>query len=84
MLLRYRFTSMFYVAKSNPALHGDLYRGFLKAFDDGSYDRLFRHNPVIQTALSRANLDHRRIIEIDNPYLSRTTRGIPDRFWYRP
>lgn len=84
LLLRYRFTSMFYVAKSNQALHDDLYRGFVRAFDDGSYDRLFRQDPGIQNALHRANLGQRRIIEIANPYLSPTTRAIPDRFWYRP
>lgn len=84
LLLHYRFTSMFYVAKSNQTLHDDLYRGFVRAFDDGSYDRLFRQNPAIQNALGKADLDHRRIIEIDNPYLSPTTRAIPDRFWYRP
>ena len=84
LLLHYRFTSMFYVAKSNRALHDDLYRGFIRAFDDGSYERLFHQDPAIQNALDKANLGHRRIIEIDNPYLSPTTRAIPDRFWYRP
>lgn len=84
LLLRYRFTSMFYVAKSNQALHDDLYRGFIRAFDDGSYDRLFRRDPDIQDALEKAKVGSRRIIEIDNPYLSPTTRAIPERFWYRP
>lgn len=83
LLLHYRFTSMFYVAKSNSVLHDDLYRGFVKAFDDGSYDRLFRKDPNIQSALDKAKLGRRRIIELDNPYLSPTTRAIPDRFWYR-
>jgi hypothetical protein len=84
LLLHYRFTSMFYVARSNRALHNDLYRGFVRAFDDGAYDRLFHQDPGIQNALDRANPAQRRIIEIDNPYLSSTTRAIPDRFWYRP
>jgi hypothetical protein len=84
LALHYRFTSMFYVAKSNQALHDDLYRGFVRAFDDGSYDRLFRRDAGIQEALERADLGRRRIIEIDNPYLSPATRAIPDRFWYRP
>jgi hypothetical protein len=84
LLLRYRFTSMFHVAKSNRALYDDLYAGFVKAFDDGSYDRLFRQDPGIQSALEKADIRHRRIIEIDNPYLSPTTRAIPERYWYRP
>lgn len=84
LLLHYRFTSMFYVAKSNPALHNDLYRGFARAFDDGSYDRLFHRNASIQNALKKAQLGRRQIIEIDNPYLSPATRAIPDRFWYQP
>lgn len=84
LLLRYRFTSMFYVSKANQALHADLYRGFIRAFEDGSYQRLFDQDETIQGALARANLRHRRVIDIENPNLSAATSAIAERFWFQP
>jgi len=84
LVLRYRFTALFYVSKANKQLHDDLYRGFLAAYDDGSYEALFRSDPDIRAALTRANLKSRRVIEIDNPYLSPETAAIDERFWFKP
>ncbi len=84
LVLHYTFTSLFYVQKTNTILHDDLYRGFLRAIDDGSYEALFRSDPAIRVALTQANLKSRRLIEIDNPYLSPETRSIAPRFWFKP
>lgn len=82
--LHYRFTSFFYVAKTNTRLRDDLHRGLRRAFADGSYERLFNSDPTIRQALAKADLRNRRIIEMDNPYLSPETRAIPDHYWWRP
>lgn len=84
LALHYRFSSFFYVAKSNTVLRDDLYRGLERAFSDGSYDRLFKSDPNIRRSLVQADLRHRRIIEMDNPFLSPETRAIPERYWWRP
>ena len=84
LVLHYPLTSMFYVRKTDRTLHDDLYRGFLNAYADGSYMRLFNSNPDIRSALHQARLKSRRVIEIDNPFLSPETRAIDARFWYRP
>jgi hypothetical protein len=84
LALHYRFTSFFYVAKNNTVLRDQLYRGLERAFADGSYDRLFNSDPNIRRSLAQADLRHRRIIEMDNPFLSAETRAIPERYWWRP
>ena len=84
LVLHYPQASMFYVRRSDPVLHDDLYRGLLKAYDDGAFMTLFNSNPGVRAALDQAHLKSRRVIEIDNPFLSAETRAIPQRFWYRP
>lgn len=84
LALCYRFAPLFYVAPNNFALHDDIHAGLSRAFDDGSYDRLFHADPRIKAALSRAELGRRRVITLPNPFLSAQMRAIPERFWYRP
>ncbi len=84
LVLHYPLTSMFYVRRANHTLHDDLYRGFMRAYADGSYMRLFHSDPGIRAAIYKAKLSSRRVIEIDNPFLSPQTRGLDARFWYHP
>lgn len=84
LLLHYPFTAMFYVQKSNPVLHDDIYRGLMAAERDGSYRALFNSNPLVRSAIDQGGFRSRRLIEIDNPYLSAQARAIDPRYWYRP
>ena len=84
LVLHYVLGGMFYVRKSNRRLHDDIYRGFVAAYDDGSYMALFRSDPVILAALQQADFKTRRVIEIDNPYLSPEVKTSDRRFWLRP
>lgn len=84
LALHYRFAPLFYVARENVVLHDDIYQGMARAFADGSYDRLFYADPEIRAALTQAKLGSRRIISLQNPFLSAKTAAIPDRFWYKP
>jgi hypothetical protein len=82
LMLRYRFTSLFYVAQKATRLHDDLYRGFLNAHRDGSYMRLFRADPGMQAAVGILRGGGRRVLDIENPYLSPAVAAIPDQFWF--
>jgi hypothetical protein len=84
LVLHYPFSTIFYVRKTNTQLRDDLYRGLVAAFDDGSYKALFLSNPDVQSVLASAHLKTRRVIEIDNPFLSAEMRAIDKRFWYQP
>lgn len=78
LLLRYDAVRFFFVNKSNIALQKALERGFAKAYEDGSFQELFNSHPDIREALDRAQLKRRRIIRIDNPYVTRETASLPE------
>lgn len=84
ILLRYRFTPLFYVAKGNQELRGDIWRGFLEAYADGSYRRLFNSDPDVGAALDRIGLRRRRVIELPNPFLSPALARVDEKFWLQP
>ena len=81
LLLAYRSDFVFYTNKSNKRLAEAIEQGLTKAYADGSYMRLFDSHPYIQAALSRAELDHRTVIWLDNPDLSAEDRRISARYW---
>jgi hypothetical protein len=84
LVLHYRFSDIFYVKKTDRRLRDDLYRGLVAAFEDGSYKALFSNNPDVQSVLANAHLKTRRVIEIDNPFLSAEMKAVDPRFWYQP
>jgi len=81
LLLKYRSDFIFYVARRDPALASTIERGFTAAYRNGSYLRLFNTHPDIQNALTQARLRERRVIEVDNRYLSAADREIPEEYW---
>jgi hypothetical protein len=84
LVLHYRFSDIFYVKKTDRQLRDDLYRGLVAAFEDGSFKALFLSNPDVQAVLASAHLKTRRVIEIDNPFLSAEMKAVDQRFWYQP
>jgi ABC-type amino acid transport substrate-binding protein len=81
LLLLYRSDFLFYVARGQKELAATIEKGFTAAYRDGSYMKLFSSHPYIQNPLRRANLAGRKIIRLDNPYLSEADRRIPDEYW---
>jgi hypothetical protein len=81
LLLAYRSDFLFYVSPNHERLAATIARGFTAAWRDGSYLKLFNTHPYIQNALKRANLGGRKIIRLDNPFLSDEDRAIPDMYW---
>jgi ABC-type amino acid transport substrate-binding protein len=81
LLLLYRSDFLFYVARSQRELAATIEKGFTAAYRNGSYMKLFNSHPYIQNPLGRANLAGRKVIRLDNPYLSEADRRIPDEYW---
>jgi ABC-type amino acid transport substrate-binding protein len=81
LLLLYRSDFLFYVARSQRELAATIEKGFTAAYRNGSYMKLFNSHPYIQKPLGRANLAGRKVIRLDNPYLSEEDRRIPDEYW---
>ena len=81
LLLGYRSDFLFYVSPNHGLLAETIARGFAAAWRDGSYLKLFNSHPYIQNGLKRSNLSGRKLIWIDNPYLSAEDRAIPEMYW---
>ena len=81
LLLAYRSDFLFYVSTNHERLAATIARGFAAAWQDGSYLKLFNTHPYIQNGLKRANLGSRKIIRLDNPFLSNEDRAIPEAYW---
>ena len=72
----------FFVSRKNAALAADIQTGLERALADGSFEALFqRHFGAI---LKRAELDSRRVTELNNPLLPPETPLNDRRLWYRP
>ncbi len=81
LLLAYRSDWLFFTNKHDEKLAHAIETGLALAYRDGSFQRLFASHPVIQEALKRAGLDTRRMIHLDNPFLSDADRAIPESYW---
>ncbi len=67
LLIRYKFSQHFYVAKTAPRIAERLRIGLTKMIDDGSFDAAFDKH--FGAALSALNLDRRVVIDLENPFL---------------
>ncbi|CAG9206871.1 conserved exported hypothetical protein [Paraburkholderia sabiae] len=81
LLLAYRSDFLFYVSPNHERLAATIARGFAAAWHDGSYLKLFNTHPYIQNGLKRTNPGGRKIIRLDNPFMSDEDRAIPDMYW---
>jgi hypothetical protein len=81
LLLKYRSDFIFYVASGHEALAETIEDGFIAAYRNGSYMRLFNSHHYVQDALSRARIASRLTFTLDNPFLSEPDRRIPDEYW---
>lgn len=77
LLFVYRLPTFFFVSKHKPELAKRIERGLHLALEDGSFKRLFEklHGPT----LTNLNLKQRKVIYLENPYLSDETRLISNK-----
>ena len=68
LLFTYPSTSTFFTSKSNPALAARIELGIRRAILDGSFSNYFRK--TYEKDLKKLNLKNRRIIRLNNPYIS--------------
>ena len=65
--IHYPKAVFFYVKKGNKDLKDALTIGLDRAYEDGSFVKLFKNHPYIKTALTSANMESRSWFEIKNP-----------------
>ncbi len=81
VMLVYPYAMYFYVNKGDQRLHDLIYSGFEKAIEDGSYDKLFFNNSMIQDVLTKANIGERTVFRVGNPHLHPDTPLDRTEFW---
>ena len=82
LALHYPTAMYFFVNKRDTALAADLTRGLEKAIHDGSFDALFQR--YFGSAVQRAKLSERQILEVKNPLLPPETPLGNAKLWYHP
>jgi hypothetical protein len=80
IILRYPAAYYFFVEKTNVRLKNALERGLLKSIEDGSFDRWFF--ATFGEQLLQLNLEHRKILSIENPELQNLMPINDERLWF--
>ncbi|MEX1220655.1 MAG: hypothetical protein WEA82_00910 [Idiomarina sp.] len=81
VVLRYPFADFFYVASDQSELAKRIELGLQRLYASGEYDALFRS--FYGSVIKRAELDNRRIIELNEIPLA-PINEIAAHWWYRP
>lgn len=81
LLIRYPFARLFFVNRNNQTLHSLVSRGLQKAFDNGDFMRLFRQYPDHQYYFNSRAATERRVIRLDNPFITQQVKNIPSRYF---
>ncbi|QDQ28366.1 amino acid ABC transporter substrate-binding protein [Chitinimonas arctica] len=81
LLVRYPTAFYFFVNKNDTALADTLRSGLEQAVADGSFDRLFcAHYGQL---IAQARLEHRQVVELNNPILPPETPLARKELWFR-
>lgn len=84
VMLKYRAPLYFFVNKQNQQLAEQLSNVLDEMVRDGTFSQLFFDDVQVQSALTKANVQNRVIIELDNPQLSDNTPVGRKELWFDP
>lgn len=73
IMLVYRMPFYLFTSKTNTKLAADLELGLNRAIADGSFDKIFYNDPMVQDVLEKANLEQRLVFPLNNPTLPKET-----------
>jgi Bacterial extracellular solute-binding proteins, family 3 len=82
LIVHYPAAYYFYVEKNNRALAELIEKGLKKAVSDGSFDAIF--NRYFLNKITRADIPHRRLLEIPFPSSTRFIEDSEPQYWYKP
>lgn len=84
VLIRYPTAAYFFVDPAAGGLRRRLAAGLRAMADGGVLRRMAFRDPGIDEALSRADLERRRVIDIENPLLPSETPAADPSLWFDP
>lgn len=82
LVLAFQQASYFFVGKSNKRLSSAIHKGLVNAYEDGSFFKHFNESPVVHRALKILNHPDRRILWLNNKYLSKASLDLPNNYWF--
>lgn len=82
--MSYKMPMYFFVKKDNVVLARRLNAAIESLIADGSFDKMFFADADVQSAFEKSNIKNRRIIELNNPFLSKKTPLARKELWYDP
>lgn len=84
IMIRYRAPLYFFVRKDNFALQEKLNAALESMVNDGTFEQMFLADSQVKEALSKANVNQRIVIDIDNPLLTSATPINRKELWFDP
>ncbi|WP_111978718.1 transporter substrate-binding domain-containing protein [Algibacillus agarilyticus] len=81
ILIKYPLPAYFFVSKNNTQLARAIKTGLISAIEDGKFDEYFFNNPMIRDVIRKADLENRKIFEIENPFIPKETPFDDKRLW---
>ena len=84
ILIQYKAPFYFFVNRKNQALANHLSLTLTSMIEDGSFNRLFFNDREVKAALDNANVNARRVIKLENPFLSSDTPLDNPKLWFDP
>lgn len=84
LMFQYRLPTFFFVNKHKPELASRIEKGLALAIENGSFSKLFYNH--YSASLKKINFQNRRVIKLENPYLSKETKLITNKpeLWIDP
>ncbi|KMT66804.1 transporter substrate-binding domain-containing protein [Catenovulum maritimum] len=82
LMIVYPLPAYIFVNKENKALHQLILSGFMKAIEDGQFDKQFYNHPLIKEGLAKSQIDKRIILKVSNQEISPLTPLDDDRLWF--
>lgn len=84
IMLWYKVPFYFFVHKSNRELAQHLTQQLNAMISEGSYENIFENDNDVRLAIENANISERKIIHLDNPYLTNNTPLEREVLWFVP
>lgn len=82
LLVIYPWARFFYVDKENTELHDAVQTGLEKAFEDGSFLKLFKEHKSNESLFGDINLKSRTQLFMDTPILTEEFKAIPKKYFF--
>lgn len=73
LVIAYPMPAYIFVSPHRPELASIIEAGLNQAIIDGSFDSYFFNDELVKEALSKANLENRKLFSLPNPYLPEAT-----------